>query len=70
MHPELTGMENIFLNGTILGMKKEEIKTKLDEITFQVLKSFANSRKTIFVRYESETWICHSSTFRTRYLNC
>lgn len=31
-HPELTGRENIFLNGAILGMNKVEIKSKLDEI--------------------------------------
>ncbi len=31
-HPELTGRENIFLNGAILGMKKQEIKSKFDEI--------------------------------------
>jgi lipopolysaccharide transport system ATP-binding protein len=31
-HPELTGRENIFLNGAILGMTKREIKSKLDEI--------------------------------------
>lgn len=31
-HPELTGRENIFLNGAILGMTKAEIKSKLDEI--------------------------------------
>ncbi|HET7818096.1 MAG TPA: ABC transporter ATP-binding protein, partial [Bacteroidia bacterium] len=31
-HPELTGRENIFLNGAILGMKKLEIKSKFDEI--------------------------------------
>ncbi len=31
-HPELTGRENIYLNGTILGMTKAEVKAKLDEI--------------------------------------
>jgi lipopolysaccharide transport system ATP-binding protein len=31
-HPELTGRENIFLNGAILGMTKAEIRSKLDEI--------------------------------------
>jgi len=31
-HPELTGRENIYLNGAILGMRKAEIKRKFDEI--------------------------------------
>lgn len=31
-HPELTGRENIYLNGAILGMTKAEINSKLDEI--------------------------------------
>lgn len=31
-HPEMTGKENIFLNGAILGMTKKEIQSKLDEI--------------------------------------
>ena len=32
MHPELTGRENIFLNGAILGMTKAEIRSKIEEI--------------------------------------
>ena len=31
-HPELTGRENVFLNGTILGMTRAEVKRKFDEI--------------------------------------
>jgi lipopolysaccharide transport system ATP-binding protein len=31
-HPELTGRENVYLNGTVLGMKKAEIDRKFDEI--------------------------------------
>jgi lipopolysaccharide transport system ATP-binding protein len=31
-HPELTGRENVYLNGTILGMKKKELDLKFDEI--------------------------------------
>ncbi len=31
-HPELSGRENIFLNGAVLGMRKQEIKRKFDEI--------------------------------------
>ncbi len=31
-HPELTGRENIYLNGTILGMTRKEVKTKFTEI--------------------------------------
>ncbi|HDL07880.1 MAG TPA: ABC transporter ATP-binding protein, partial [Desulfobacteraceae bacterium] len=31
-HPELTGRENIYLNGTILGMRKREVEKKFDEI--------------------------------------
>jgi lipopolysaccharide transport system ATP-binding protein len=39
-HPELTGRENIFLNGAILGMTRQEIKRKFDEIV-----AFAETEK-------------------------
>ena len=43
-HPDLTGRENIFLNGTILGMKKQEIKGKFDEIVeFSGLQDFIDT---------------------------
>lgn len=32
MHPDLTGIENIYMNGTILGLSIRELKNKLDEI--------------------------------------
>lgn len=32
MHPELTGRENVYLNGTVLGMSKREVERKFDEI--------------------------------------
>ena len=32
MHPEMTARQNIFLNGSIMGMRRHEIKSKLDEI--------------------------------------
>lgn len=41
-HPELTGRENIFLNGAILGMRRREIERKFDEIV-----SFAEIEKFI-----------------------
>jgi lipopolysaccharide transport system ATP-binding protein len=43
-HPELTGRENIYLNGAILGMKKTEIKTKFDRIVdFSELERFLDT---------------------------
>lgn len=43
-HPELTGRENIFLNGAILGMKKKEIAKKFDEIvTFAGIEKFLDT---------------------------
>jgi lipopolysaccharide transport system ATP-binding protein len=43
-HPELTGRENIYLNGAILGMSKAEIKKKFDEIvTFAEVEKFLDT---------------------------
>lgn len=43
-HPELTGRENIYLNGSILGMTKTEINSKFDEIVaFAEVKKFLDT---------------------------
>jgi lipopolysaccharide transport system ATP-binding protein len=54
-HPELTGRENIFLNGAILGMSQVEIKRKFDEIV-----DFAEVEKFLYTpvkRYSSGMYV-------------
>lgn len=54
-HPELSGRENIFLNGAILGMRKEEIKRKFDEIVdFSGVEKFLD---TPVKRYSSGMYV-------------
>ena len=54
-HPELTGRENIFLNGAILGMHRSEIKTKFDEIVaFAEVEKFLD---TPVKRYSSGMYV-------------
>ncbi|OQX82488.1 MAG: ABC transporter ATP-binding protein [Bacteroidetes bacterium 4484_276] len=54
-HPELTGKENIYLNGAILGMTKKEIAHKLDEIVeFSGIKKYVN---TPVKRYSSGMYV-------------
>ncbi len=54
-HPELTGRENIFLNGAILGMKRNEIKSKFDEIVdFSGVEKFLD---TPVKRYSSGMYV-------------
>jgi ABC-type polysaccharide/polyol phosphate transport system ATPase subunit len=43
-HPELTGMENVYLNGMILGMSRKQIDARLDEIlAFSEVEEFINT---------------------------
>jgi lipopolysaccharide transport system ATP-binding protein len=54
-HPELTGRENIYLNGAILGMSKTEIKRKFDEIVaFAEVEKFLD---TPVKRYSSGMYV-------------
>ena len=54
-HPELTGRENIFLNGAILGMSRAEIKKKFDEIVaFAEMEKFLD---TPVKRYSSGMYV-------------
>ena len=54
-HPELTGRENIYLNGAILGMKQHEIRSKFDEIVaFSEIDTFLD---TPVKRYSSGMYV-------------
>lgn len=54
-HPELSGRENIFLNGAILGMGRKEIKSKFDEIVdFSEIEQFLD---TPVKRYSSGMYV-------------
>lgn len=54
-HPELTGRENIFLNGAVLGMTRSEIKRKFDEIVaFSQIERFLD---TPVKRYSSGMYV-------------
>ncbi len=54
-HPELTGRENIYLNGAILGMERQQIKRKFDEIVdFAEIEKFLD---TPVKRYSSGMYV-------------
>jgi lipopolysaccharide transport system ATP-binding protein len=53
-HPELTGRENIYLNGAILGMRKAEVKAKFEEIVaFAEIERFLDTP----VKCYPSTWL-------------
>ncbi len=54
-HPELTGRENVFLNGAILGMTRKEVRSKFDEIVaFAEIEQFID---TPVKRYSSGMYV-------------
>jgi lipopolysaccharide transport system ATP-binding protein len=54
-HPELTGRENVYLNGAVLGMKRSEVKQKFDEIvSFAEVERFID---TPIKRYSSGMYL-------------
>ena len=71
-HPDLTGRDNIFLNGTILGMRRSEIKQRFDEIVdFAGIGDYLD---TPVKRYSSGMYarlrVCYRSPCRSTGLGC
>ena len=65
-HFELTGRENIFLNGAILGMTRAETKRKFDEIgDFAEIEKFLDTRQTLQQRHVCALGVCCGGTPRT-----
>lgn len=65
-HPELSGLENIFLNGAILGMKRAEIKRNIDAIVdFSEIGKFIN---TPVKRYSSGMYIRLAFSIATHFV--
>ncbi|MFC2071637.1 ABC transporter ATP-binding protein [Chloroflexota bacterium] len=52
-HPELTGRENVYLNGAVLGMKRKELDRKFDEITDFAGEAVRNFIDTPLKRYST-----------------
>jgi len=49
-HPELTGRENIYLNGAILGMRRSEIEKNFDEIVAFAEVENSSTRRSSTIR--------------------
>ena len=66
-HPELTGRENIYLNGAILGMKKFLIERKFDEIVaFSEIEEVSGyTSETLFQRHVCAPSFCRSGPHGT-----
>ena len=66
-HGEMTGRENIYLNGAIMGMTRQEITRKLDEIVdFSGCERYLDTRQTLFVGYDRAPRLCCGRSPRSR----
>ena len=61
-HPEMTGRENIYMNGSIMGMTKQEITRKLDEIVDIAVPPSSSQRSLWLMRYR--LWVMQNSRRR------
>jgi lipopolysaccharide transport system ATP-binding protein len=59
-HPELTGRENIYMNGAILGMRRSEIDSKFDEIVdfSEVTQYIDTPCQTLFIGHVFAPGVC------------
>ena len=66
-HPELTGKDNIYINGAILGMSRKEVDRKFDEIVnFSGVADFSRySNQKIFHWHDNSPGLCRCCPFRT-----
>ena len=70
-HPELTGRENVYLNGTVLGMTKKEVERKFASIVdfSGIFEIYRYTCKTLFERYACSVGVFCCGTFRARNFN-
>ena len=72
MHPEMTARQNIYLNGSLMGMRRHEITSKLDEIVgFAGIEKYIDTpNQKILLWNDRSLGVCHRCILRTRNTYC